>query len=142
MDVRTGHINVIQEVEGKLIQITVPRDEMRIISVGPIRPNQVKNLLGKGDFVPLPWIFGGLVASIHIEEIQKILFAQGNKDSLLDQDNGEGYFLDIRFDSSTRKASAIVDEEYKDKVITLDCPYGTVVILCDEEGQLKSIELS
>lgn len=54
MDVRTGHINVIQEVEGKLIQITVPRDEMRIISVGPIRPNQVKNLLGKGDFVPLP----------------------------------------------------------------------------------------
>lgn len=82
------------------------------------------------------------MASIHIEEIQKILFAQGNKDSLLDQDNGEGYFLDIRFDSSTRKASAIVDEEYKDKVITLDCPYGTVVILCDVEGQLKSIELS
>ena len=82
------------------------------------------------------------MASIHIEEIQKILFAQGNKDSLLDQDNGEGYFLDIRFDSSTRKASAIVDEEYKDKVITLDCPYGKVVILCDEEGQLKSIELS
>nr|WP_123723008.1 DUF637 domain-containing protein [Pseudomonas lini] len=54
MDSRTGHINVIQEVEGKLIRITVPRDEMKIISVGPIRPNQVKNLLGKGDFVPLP----------------------------------------------------------------------------------------
>ncbi|MBC3256425.1 filamentous hemagglutinin N-terminal domain-containing protein [Pseudomonas paralactis] len=54
MDARTGHINVIQEVEGKLIRITVPRDEMKIISVGPIRPNQVKNLLGKGDFVPLP----------------------------------------------------------------------------------------
>ncbi len=54
MDARTGHINVIQEVEGKLIRITVPRDEMKIISVGPIRPNQVKDLLGKGDFVPLP----------------------------------------------------------------------------------------
>ncbi|MCV4291164.1 DUF637 domain-containing protein [Pseudomonas capsici] len=54
MDARTGNINVIQEVEGKLIRITVPRDEMKIISVGPIRPNQVKNLLGKGDFVPLP----------------------------------------------------------------------------------------
>lgn len=54
MDARTGHINVIQEVEGKLIRITVPRDEMKIISVGPIRPNQVKNLLSKGDFVPLP----------------------------------------------------------------------------------------
>jgi len=82
------------------------------------------------------------VASVHIEEIQKILFAQGNKDSLPNQDNREGYFLEIRFDRSTRKASGIVDEEYKDKVITLDCPYGTVVILCDEEGQLKSIELS
>ncbi|MFF7707581.1 hypothetical protein [Pseudomonas sp. NPDC007930] len=82
------------------------------------------------------------MASIHIEEIQKILFAQGNKDSLPNQDNGEGYFLEIKFDSSTRKASRIVDEEYKDKVITLDCHYGTVVILCDEEGQLKSIELS
>ncbi|WP_439863550.1 hemagglutinin repeat-containing protein [Pseudomonas antarctica] len=54
MDARTGNINVIQEVEGKLIRITVPRDEMKIISVGPIRPNQVKNLLDKGDFVPLP----------------------------------------------------------------------------------------
>ncbi len=54
MDARTGHINVIQDVEGKLIRITVPRDEMKIISVGPIRSNQVKNLLGKGDFVPLP----------------------------------------------------------------------------------------
>lgn len=79
---------------------------------------------------------------IHIEGIQKILFAQNNKDSLLNQDNGEGCFLDIRFDSSTRKISGIVDEEYKDKVITLDCPYDTVVILCDEDGQLKSIELS
>jgi len=50
----TDPINVIQEVEGKLNRITVPRDEMKIISIGPIRPNQVKNLLDKGDFVPLP----------------------------------------------------------------------------------------
>ncbi|WP_058392106.1 hypothetical protein [Pseudomonas syringae] len=82
------------------------------------------------------------MASIHIEEIQKILSVQGNEDALPKQDNGEGYFLEIRFDNSTRKASGVVDEDYKDKVITLDCPYGTVVILCDEEGQLKSIELS
>jgi hypothetical protein len=54
LDARSGHINVIQEVEGKLLRITVPRDEMKIISVGPIRPNQVQNLLNKGDFVPLP----------------------------------------------------------------------------------------
>lgn len=82
------------------------------------------------------------MASINIEEIQKILSAQGSKDALPNQVNGEGYFLEIRFDSSTRKTSGVADEEYKNKAITLDCDYGTVVILCDEEGQLKSIELS
>ncbi|WP_123723009.1 MULTISPECIES: hypothetical protein [Pseudomonas] len=82
------------------------------------------------------------MASIHIEEIQKILSAQGNKDALPNQDNGEGYFLEIRFDKLNRRISGVVDEEYKNRVITLDCPYGTVVILCDGEGQLKSIELS
>ncbi|MDZ5436289.1 hypothetical protein T3H00_26940 [Pseudomonas fluorescens] len=82
------------------------------------------------------------MASIHIEEIQKILFAQGNRDALPNQANGEGYFLEIKFDCPARKDLGIVDEEFKDKVITLDCPYGTVVILCDGEGQLKSIELS
>ncbi|WP_080397824.1 hypothetical protein [Pseudomonas syringae] len=82
------------------------------------------------------------MASIHIEEIKKILSALCNKDALPNQDNGEGYFLEIRFDSSIRRASGVIDDEYKDKVITLDCPYGTVVVLCDGEGQLKSIELS
>ena len=53
IDNRSGNINVIQEVEGKTLRITVPRDDMKIISVGPIRPNQVQNLLEKGDFTPL-----------------------------------------------------------------------------------------
>jgi filamentous hemagglutinin len=53
-DARSGHINVIQTVDGKLLRITVPNNEMKIISVGPIRPNQVKNLIEKGSFVPLP----------------------------------------------------------------------------------------
>jgi len=82
------------------------------------------------------------MASIHIEEIQKILSEQGSKDALPNKTNGEGYFLEIRFDSPTRKASGTVDDEYKDRVITLECPYGTVVILCDGEGQLKTIEIS
>jgi len=82
------------------------------------------------------------MASIHIEEIQRILAERGNKDALPDQDNGDGYFLEIRFDSSARGAPKIADEDNKNKVITLDCPYGTVVILCDEKGQLKSIDLS
>ncbi|WP_083300067.1 hypothetical protein [Pseudomonas sp. HMSC08G10] len=82
------------------------------------------------------------MASIHIEEIQKILSAQGSRDALPHQDNGEGYFLEIKFDNAGRRPSGVVDEEYKNKVITLDCPYGMVTILCDEEGQLRSIELS
>lgn len=53
LDNRSGNINVIQEVEGKTLRITVPRDDMKIMSVGPIRPNQVNNLLEKGDFTPL-----------------------------------------------------------------------------------------
>lgn len=85
---------------------------------------------------------GKFMASIHIEELQKILSARGEKDALPNQANGEGYFIEIRFDSPTRKASGVVDFEYKDRVITLDCPYGTIVISCDGEGQLKSIDLS
>lgn len=53
LDNRSGNINIIQEVEGKTVRITIPTDEDKIISVGPIRPNQVKNLLEKGDFTPL-----------------------------------------------------------------------------------------
>ncbi|MBV1928596.1 MAG: hypothetical protein KUG81_03690 [Gammaproteobacteria bacterium] len=53
LDNRSGNINVIQGVEGKTLRITVPRDDMKIISVGPIRPNQVNNLLKKGGFTPL-----------------------------------------------------------------------------------------
>ena len=82
------------------------------------------------------------MASIHIEEIQRIVFSQGSKDALPHQDNGEGYFLEIRFDIASRISAGVVDEEYRNKVITLDCPYGMVTILCDEVGQLKSIELS
>lgn len=53
LDNRTGNINVIQEVEGKLLRITTPSDALKIISVGPIRPNQVANRIKAGDFTPL-----------------------------------------------------------------------------------------
>lgn len=82
------------------------------------------------------------MAVIHIEEIQKILAERGGEDALLHQNNGEGYFLEIRFDRDNDASTEVVDAEYRDKVITLDCPYGMVTILCDEQGQLKSIELS
>lgn len=82
------------------------------------------------------------MASIHIKEIQKILFEKGSVDALPNKNNNEGYFLEIKFDNPISKSSKAIDEEYKDKVITLDCPYGSVIILCDADGQLKSIELS
>lgn len=82
------------------------------------------------------------MASIHIEEIQRILSARGCRDALPHRDNEEGYFLEIRFDNADRKPSRVIDNEYGNKVITLDCPYGTVTIVCDEEGQLRSIDLS
>jgi hypothetical protein len=82
------------------------------------------------------------MASIHISEIQRILASQGNKDALPNSLHKEGYFLEIRFDGPDHNVKGHVDEEYKNRVISLDCIYGTVLILCDENGQLKSIEIS
>jgi filamentous hemagglutinin len=53
LDASSGHINVIQEVDGVLLRITTPRDAFRIISVGPIRPNGLANGIASGRFVPL-----------------------------------------------------------------------------------------
>lgn len=50
MDYSTGNINVVQEVEGVLLRITVPRDALKIISVGRLRPNQLRNGLENGRF--------------------------------------------------------------------------------------------
>lgn len=53
MDARTGHINVVQEVDGILLRITTPRDAFRIISVGRMTPNGLANGIANGRFVPL-----------------------------------------------------------------------------------------
>ena len=47
------HINIIQEIEGKFVRITVPNNEFKIISVGPIRANSVTNSIANGKFYPL-----------------------------------------------------------------------------------------
>jgi RHS repeat-associated protein len=49
-----GNINVIQRIDDVNLRITVPGDAMRIISVGPIRPNQVQNLINNGSFQVIP----------------------------------------------------------------------------------------
>jgi hypothetical protein len=53
MDNATGHINVVQEVNGVILRITTPRDAFRIISVGRMRPNQIPNGLESGRFVDI-----------------------------------------------------------------------------------------
>lgn len=40
---KSGHISVIQRVQGINLRITVAADEMKIISVGPINSRQVRN---------------------------------------------------------------------------------------------------
>jgi hypothetical protein len=81
------------------------------------------------------------MASIHITEIQRYLANKGAKDALVDQSYKEGFFLELRFDDPASRPSGVVDEEFKDRAITVDCPYGTVTILFDSEGLLKSLEL-
>lgn len=79
------------------------------------------------------------MATIHISEIQKILAQHGEVDAL--PHSPAGYFLEIRFDDP-QHPSKVVDEEMKDKVLTVDCPYGNVIIQFDSQGQLESIDLS
>lgn len=47
-DLKSNNINVIQEVIGKLIGITVAGDYMKIISVFPMQQRQTTNSLAKG----------------------------------------------------------------------------------------------
>lgn len=49
MDLRSGHINVIQDIDGVLLRITTAADEFRIISVGRVRPAQLTN----GSMIPI-----------------------------------------------------------------------------------------
>jgi filamentous hemagglutinin len=53
LDNKTGNINVVQEVEGRLLRVTMPRDAFKIISVGPIRARGVANGVASGRFTPL-----------------------------------------------------------------------------------------
>jgi hypothetical protein len=69
---------------------------------------------------------------IHITELKEMLRQRGVE---VAKD-----FLEIRFDKSGVR-SGVVDEEMKKKVISADCPFGNVVIVFDDEGLLKPIEV-
>ncbi|RJF73312.1 hypothetical protein D3875_18895 [Deinococcus cavernae] len=83
------------------------------------------------------------MASIHIREIMEILRARGENDASMFQNEG-GYFLEILTDDpqDTRIAleSGAIDEEFRDKVISVGSPFGSVLIIFDAAGMLKSLE--
>ena len=53
LDANSGHINIIQTVEDRLLRITVTRDEFKIISVGPIKANGITKGIENARFIPL-----------------------------------------------------------------------------------------
>lgn len=79
------------------------------------------------------------MATIHLTEIERILRKSGARDA--EPWGEEGYFVEIRFDRPGIK-SGTVDPEYANKVLSVDCPYGLVVIQFDDEGLLASIDIS
>ena len=79
------------------------------------------------------------MASIHITEIQRLLAERGESDAA--PGSADGFFLEVRFDEPGSPAG-VVDPEFQNKVLTADCPFGSVTIQFDQEGQLRSIDLS
>jgi DNA-binding protein YbaB len=50
-------------------------------------------------------------------------------------------FLEIRFDVEGAPADAI-DEEFADTVLTAESPCGSVTIIFDSAGQVRSLDIS
>jgi hypothetical protein len=73
------------------------------------------------------------MATISFAEIKKLLAGEGDRE--------DTSFVEIRFDDARRESSGI-DEEMKNRVITADCTYGSVTLVFDERGQLRSVEIT
>lgn len=52
-DARSNTINIIQEVDGKLLRFTVARVKPQIISVGPVQERNITNSVGRGDWIDM-----------------------------------------------------------------------------------------
>lgn len=81
------------------------------------------------------------MTSITLDEIKKMVIECRDKYSFQQQKNEDEYFIEIIFDKED-KLCGVVDEEYKNKVISVDCSYGSVLIIFNAEGFLHSIEIS
>lgn len=81
------------------------------------------------------------MASIHVSEIQRILVERGEREASAATASGEGFFLEIHFNDPTG-LRGVVDEEYKNKVLTVHCYLGLATIVFDASGILRSIDIS
>ena len=77
------------------------------------------------------------MATVHIRDIMKWLAEAGQADA---QPWSGEFFLEIRFDEPA--ATLPVDAEMAGKVITADTARGTVTIVFDDNGQLRSLDIS
>lgn len=77
------------------------------------------------------------MATVHVREIQRWLRDSGQSDAEPSQD---GMFLEIRFDEAAQEA--VADEDMRNMVITAECPQGSVTIIFDDSGLLRSIDIS
>jgi hypothetical protein len=73
------------------------------------------------------------MATITVEEIKQMLRQAGAE--YVDQ------VLSIRFDKPGYRTPG-VDEEFKNQVFSVDCAYGTVLIVFDSYGHLLEVEIT
>lgn len=77
------------------------------------------------------------MATVHVRDIMRWLADTGQADA---QPRSGEFFLEIRFDESA--ASLPVDAEMAGRVITADTAQGTVTIVFDDNGHLRSLDIS
>ena len=78
------------------------------------------------------------MSSVHIDEIRQWRAAAGATDAL---PGPGGMFFEIRFDSPAF-APTQPDTEFAGRVITVDSPQGIVTITFDDNGWLKTLDIS
>jgi len=80
------------------------------------------------------------MASIHIDEIRKLLINMGRGDRNGPDGRPVIEFLEIRFDDARTHSKSIVDEDYVNAVLSIETPSASGVIQFDHHGYLRSID--
>jgi hypothetical protein len=77
------------------------------------------------------------MATVHIRDIQRWLVESGQRDAM---PGPGGMFLEIRFDEPNQ--SDVIDEHMRNQVITGESAQGSVTIVFDDIGRLRSLDIS